>query len=68
MHWISSGHDWIVAAGRVRASVYVDIGEHAWVWQLDTSQLQVRGLRTYKTAAGARAACERVARRLGVVC
>lgn len=37
-----------------------------WIWSMTLGHVGAYGARSYKTAAGARAACERVARRLGV--
>jgi hypothetical protein len=45
-----------------------DVDQSRWSWCLAWRRTFAKGQRTYKTAAGARAACERVARRLGVVC
>ena len=67
MHWTASGDAWTSKAGRAHASAFYDSSVRAWCWSLTTTHLQTWSVQSYKTAAGARAACERVARRLGVV-
>lgn len=37
-----------------------------WTWDIGTGSVHAHAKRTYKTASGAKRACERVARRLGV--
>lgn len=70
MKWTKSQTgEWRWSAGVPVAYVrpYND-GRGLWSWDMDTGELAIGARRLYKTASGARAACERVARRLGVVC
>lgn len=67
--WQSNGcGGWHLNVGSVEMRVLFEsqtTGRFSW-W-LETKLIDVSGRVTYNTAAGARAACERVARRLGVV-
>lgn len=56
---------WVAYTSAYHASV-VYTGH--WRWRIYAGKFDVRGHFDHKTAAGARAACERVAGRLGVVC
>lgn len=70
MKWSESNGAWVFGAGPVLANAFLDRfapSERPWAWSIITPDVQANSMRSYKTAAGARAACERVARRLGVV-
>jgi hypothetical protein len=64
--WQGTVSGWRRDIGRAELRV-CDEPNGRCAWALAFRDVKAHGLRTYKTAAGARAACERVARRLGVV-
>lgn len=65
--WQRDNGGWRLDVKRVSMRVTGPLESGRWTWALGLFDVHAHGVRTYKTAAGARAACERVARRLGVV-
>lgn len=66
--WQRDNGGWQLDIGRAAMRVTGPLPSGRWAWALALAHFHAAGMRTYKNAAGARAACERVARRLGVAC